>query len=319
MQSILVTGCAGFIGSHLCEKLLQLFPKTQVIGIDNFDSFYSKELKLKNLELLISQANFSFFELDIVNLKDLDLLPKVDLVFHLAAKAGVRPSILDPNAYIQTNIAGTQNVLNWMHSRNIKNMVFASSSSIYGNNESIPFKETDNVDNPISPYAFTKKSCELLNYTFHHLCEMNIVNLRFFTVYGPRQRPDLAINKFVSQILKNETIEIFGDGNTARDYTFISDIVDGIISSMQYILNSTIPIYNIFNLGNNKPLKLLDLISNIETVLDKKAQIVYKPMQEGDVNLTFADINKAKSLLQYEPKVDMIAGLKLFLDWKISN
>lgn len=316
MQTYLITGCAGFIGSHLCEYILINEPKSKIIGIDNFDPFYPKNLKLENLSILLNFPNFSFTEMDISNINQVYQLPKADIVFHLAAKAGVRPSILNPNEYIKANITGTQNILNWMKENEINKMIFASSSSIYGNNLTIPFTETDNVDNPISPYAFTKKACELLNYTYHSLYNLSMVNLRFFTVYGPRQRPDLAINKFVSKIINNEMIELYGDGSTARDYTYVSDIVNGIIASKELLNQNTKPIYEIFNLGNNNPLKLLDLIDLLETVLGKKAIIEFQPMQDGDVNLTFANIDKAKDKLNYQPKVDMKSGLTHFVNWK---
>ncbi|MES2838461.1 MAG: GDP-mannose 4,6-dehydratase [Bacteroidota bacterium] len=313
MKKILVTGCAGFIGSSLTDALLN--KGFSVIGIDNFDTYYSKSLKQDNLKNAFQNKNFSFVEGDICSVTDLKKIDTdVDLVVHLAAKAGVRPSIENPEAYVNTNIVGTQNILNWMKTNSISKLVFSSSSSVYGNNSKTPFSENDNVDKPISPYAFTKKSCELLNYTFHHLYNFDIINLRFFTVFGPRQRPDLAIRKFVDLILKNEAIPVFGDGNTGRDYTYIDDIVQGIINSIEYLVTNK-NVYEIINLGNSSPIKLIELVTEIYTILGKQKNINFLPMQEGDVDLTFADISKAKKLLNYAPTVSLKQGLANFINW----
>ena len=317
MNKILITGCAGFIGSHLTDKLLA--KGNIVIGIDNFDDFYSRSLKEKNLADSLLNSNFTFIEGNICNNNDLDKLPaNIDIVIHLAAKPSVRYSILNPLDYIQNNIIGTQNILNWIVKNNINKLIFASSSSIYGNNKNIPFNESDNVDNPISPYAFSKKSCELLNYTYNHLYQIDIINLRFFTVYGPRQRPDLAIRKFTELISNNKPLTIFGDGNTGRDYTYIDDIIDGIISSMNF-LKSNNNIYEIINLGNCSPVKLIDLVSALYDILNKTKNIKYMPMQDGEVDITCADITKAKALLNYSPKTSLTEGLKNFISWFEKN
>ncbi len=311
--TILITGVAGFIGSNIAKKLLT--NGYTVLGVDNFDPFYDKSIKLQNLKFLTAFNDaFKFYELDIRNQEALLKLEKADMVIHLAAKAGVLPSITNPAEYIATNIEGTFNILEMMKIKNIKKMVFASSSSIYGNNKNIPFSENDKVDNPISPYAFTKKSCELINYNYHHLYNIDILNLRFFTVYGPGQRPDLAIHKFVSLIESGKPIEMYGDGSSARDYTYIDDIVEGIYKSMEYLtLNKNI--YEIINIGNNSPVTLKELISTIFTLLKKEYAVNVKPMQAGDVDITYANIKKAKELLGYNPKTTMTDGLKKFIDW----
>jgi UDP-glucuronate 4-epimerase len=238
----------------------------------------------------------------------------IDMVIHLAAKAGVRPSILDPRAYENVNVAGTLNLLDVMRQHNVRNLIFASSSSIYGNNEKIPYSETDNVDFPISPYAATKKSGELFTYYYHHLYRFNVINLRFFTVYGPRQRPDLAIHKFFKAIYNDHPIDVYGDGSTSRDYTYVDDIVNGVYAATEYLLQHP-GCYEIINLGNNNPVTLNLLIGNIEKITAKKFRLNRLPMQQGDVNRTFADIAKAKKLLNYEPATSFEEGLKKFRYW----
>ncbi|MBD80085.1 MAG: epimerase [Crocinitomicaceae bacterium] len=310
---ILLTGAAGFIGSHLSERLLRL--GHEVIGIDNFDPFYDRSIKEENLSISKKSNSFRFFELDFAtDVLELTNLPEFDILIHLGAKAGVRPSIADPKAYIEANYTGTLNLLELLKTRGIKKMVFASSSSVYGNCLNIPFTETEALDQPISPYAFTKRGCEMMNYTYHHLENIDIVNLRFFTVYGPRQRPDLAIHKFIKKILNDEPIQMFGDGSTARDYTFIQDIVSGIVSSMDYILEND-NCFEIVNIGNNQPVKLKDLIVAIENTLGKQAVIEQQPMQPGDVDITFANIAKAQKLLNYQPTTSIEEGLKEFVSW----
>ncbi len=312
MDTILVTGCAGFIASHLCELLLTKGFK--VIGVDNFDPFYPRQIKEENLGHFINNPHFKFYELDICS--GLNVIEEQDIlaVIHLAAKAGVRPSIDDPEGYIRANITGTQKVHELMQQRAIRKLVFASSSSVYGNNEKVPFSENDNVDNPISPYAFTKKAGELMNYTFHHLYKTDIINLRFFTVYGPRQRPDLAINKFVSKITRDEPLALFGDGSTARDYTYIEDTVDGIYKAMEFCLESN-NLCTTVNLGNNNPVKLKELVGIIYQHMGKAENVVYEAMQPGDVDITFADISKAGALLGYKPATSINEGIKKFIDW----
>lgn len=311
-NTILVTGCAGFIGSHVCELLLD--KGHTVIGIDNFDPFYPRATKEQNLSGFISHPNFHFYELDMC--QGLDAVKETGIlaIIHLAAKAGVRPSIEDPAGYVHTNITGTQKIHEFMQQRNISKLVFASSSSVYGNNKKIPFSETDNVDNPISPYAFTKKAGELMNYTFHHLTGADIINLRFFTVYGPRQRPDLAIHKFVHKIAAGQPITLFGTGDTSRDYTYVEDTVAGIYKALQYCLNNTC-VYTTVNLGNNKPVTLMELVNAVYNVMGKEQNIVFEPMQPGDVDITYADISKAAALLQYDPATDITTGLQKFAGW----
>lgn len=317
MKKVLVTGCAGFIGSHTCEKLVAMGYK--VVGIDNFDDFYPRSMKEDNIANLLTSGNLDFLEGNICNPEDLNKLASdVDLVIHLAAKAGVRPSTSDPDAFVETNINGTRQLLKWMHKNNIRKFVFGSSSSVYGNNKKVPFSETDNVDFPISPYAFTKKSCELLNYTYHHLCDIDVVNLRFFTVYGPRQRPDLAIRKFIRLIKADEPLPVFGDGSTSRDYTYVEDIVEGIIGAMNYVNEGT-KVYETFNIGNNTPVKLSELLALLYEIFNKKPNLNYLPMQDGDVNKTYADISKAKNLLGYAPTTTFKEGLEKFCAWLEQN
>lgn len=312
-QNILITGTAGFIGSHVAEYFLTY--GYSVFGIDNFDSFYSKNIKEGNLKNILSHPQFRFVEGDLTDAGVLVNLPaEINSVIHLAAKAGVRPSIQNPSAYIQHNIIGTWNILEWMKGRNILKMVFASSSSVYGNNPKIPFSESDSVDNPISPYAFTKKSCELMNYTYHHLYNMDILNLRFFTVYGERQRPDLAIYKFFDAALEDKPVTLYGDGNTARDYTYVKDIVSGVAAAYDYV-HAGKNIYDIINLGNNKPVKLMELVDMIYEITGKKKNIVHLEKQAGDVEYTCADISKAKKLLGYNPSTSMRDGLVNFAEW----
>ncbi|MGN6567676.1 MAG: GDP-mannose 4,6-dehydratase [Flavipsychrobacter sp.] len=315
-MKILITGVAGFIGSHLAEYYLK--GDTEVYGIDNFDDFYPLSIKLKNIEACKSNRNFHFHELDITDFNQFSKLEdtKFDIIFHLAAKAGVRPSIEAPQKYLSTNVSGTMNILEYMRNTNCKKLVFASSSSVYGNCKTIPFVEDALTDEPISPYAFSKKSCELLNYNYHHLYNIDILNLRFFTVYGPRQRPDLAIHKFMKRILNEQPIEMYGDGSTARDYTFIDDTINGIVKAGEYLLNHN-EVYDTINLGNSSPVQLSDLIKAIEAVTGKNAQIIVKNMQDGDVDITYADINKAKEVIGYDPQTKLEVGLKKFYDWYV--
>ena len=313
MQRILVTGCAGFIGSHVCEKLLK--QGNQVIGVDNFDDFYAKEVKLRNLEVLLSDSKFTFLEFDITNLEEFKRIEaKIDVVIHLAAKAGVLPSLKNPQSYVISNIIGTNNILNFMLEHKISKLLFASSSSVYCNNKTIPFSEEHLVNQPISPYAFTKRSCELMNYNYHHLYNLDIINLRFFTVYGPRQRPDLAIHKFFNLISENKAIQMYGDGSTARDYTYVDDTVSGILGALDYI-NTHTNVYEIVNLGNNTPVKLSELIAKIYEVAGKASNVEVQDMKPGDVDITFADISKATKLFKYNPKTSLAEGLAKFKVW----
>ena len=313
-NKVLVTGCAGFIGSHLCEQLLK--EDFKVVGIDNFDPFYARSVKEDNIRSFIDHPSFTFIELDLRNYSQLldQVTNDIDVIAHLAAKAGVRPSIANPREYMQVNVAGTNNLLELMLEKNIKNLFFASSSSIYGNQKEVPFKE-NNIDyQPISPYAFNKRSCELMNFTYHHLHKLNIINARFFTVYGPRQRPDLAIHKFVRLLDENKPIPMFGDGKTSRDYTYITDTISGVMNSINYLLNNN-NVFETFNLGNNTPIQLKELIHAISTLMQKDVKINQLPMQEGDVFITYADISKAKRLVGYEPKIKLPDGLSNFVSW----
>lgn len=319
MLKIVVTGCAGFIGSHLCEKLLGM--GHSVAGIDNFDPFYARSVKEQNMIPFISHPGFEFMEFDLADYGQLSRNlghRKIDAVVHLAGKAGVRPSIEAPLAYTRANVVATQNILELMKHKGIKKLAFASSSSVYGNTKEIPFHETQDVSNPISPYAFTKKACELINYTYHALYELDIINLRFFTVFGPRQRPDLAIHKFTKLILNNEEIPMFGDGSTARDYTYYKDTVEGICRALNYLFGHD-QVYEIINLGNNQPVKLRDMISAIEKATGRKANIKQLPMQPGDVDVTYACIEKAEKLLGYHPKYTFDEGIRNFVDWYLKS
>jgi len=310
-MKILITGAAGFIGSHLAERLVQ--QGHTIIGLDNFDPFYERSVKEANLAALHNSNNFQLVEGDIRNADQVDtiLAPgDIDMIIHLAAKAGVRPSIQDPKTYQDVNINGTMVLLEAARKHDVKNFVFASSSSVYGNNEKVPFGETDNVDYPISPYAATKKAGELLCHTYHHLYEIQINCLRFFTVYGPRQRPDLAIHKFARLIEAGKPIPVFGDGSMARDFTYIDDILDGVLAALNHW-----PGFRIYNLGESRPYRLDRLIQEMEIALDKKALIDRRPVPPGDVRQTFADITRSKNELGYNPQTDLPEGLKTFVQW----
>ena len=315
IRTILVTGGCGFIGSNLVDKLLELGFK--VICLDNFDDFYPKEIKIRNISHASGNNNFTLFEGDINKKQDIDAcfkLGEIDIVVHLAAKAGVRPSIDDPLICYNNNVLGTLNLLEGMRKNNVTKLIFASSSSVYGNNKIVPFSESDNVDSPISPYAASKKSGELICYTYHHLYNFDIFCLRFFTVYGPRQRPDLAIHKFTNLVLKDKAIPYYGDGLTARDYTYIDDIVDGILASIHNLKG-----YSIFNLGESRTITLKKMIEVLEIELDKKIKINELPKQAGDVDITYADIAKANKILGYRPKWTFEKGMELFIKWKLKN
>lgn len=312
IENIIITGGAGFIGSHLTDSLLEQGFK--IICIDNFDPYYSTSIKIKNLESASIDKNFKLINCDIRDSKELEKCfrgNKIDLIVHLAAKAGIRPSLENPKEYFDVNVMGTLNILEAMRKVNINKMIFASSSSVYGNNTKVPFSETDDVNFPISPYAASKKAGELLCHTYHHLYNFNIYCLRFFTVYGPRQRPDLAIHKFTDLILNNLPIDLYGDGSSSRDYTYISDIIDGITMAINK-LNG----FGIINLGESKTITLNEMISALEKELNKNALKNYLPMQSGDVVQTCADIDRAKALLGYYPKYEFEKGIKEFIKWK---
>lgn len=311
---ILVTGGAGFIGSHLCEHLLKM--NHQVVCVDNFNSFYDPVIKERNISSVKNNREFSLFKADIRNrdeLSDIFKKSRPELIIHLAAMPGVRPSIENPFLFFDVNVTGTLVVLETMRSFGINKMIFASSSSVYGNNSKVPFSESDPVENQISPYASSKRACELLCYTYHSLYKFDIFCLRFFTVYGPRQRPDLAIHKFTSRILENKPIQVFGDGNTSRDYTYISDIIEGIYKSVTRLKG-----FNIYNLGESRTISLSNMIETLESALGKEAIKKFLPPQPGDVERTFADISKARNELNYDPVFDFKKGIEEFVRWKLA-
>lgn len=319
MKTYLITGGAGFIGSTLADKLLE--KSFKVIVVDNFNDFYDPEIKENNVKNNLGNANYKLERVDIRNEKALGKVfdeNKIDGIFHLAAMAGVRPSIENPILYQQVNGIGTQVILEQAKKHNVKNLVMASSSSVYGNCKEVPFKEDFIVDFAISPYAATKKANEVMAHVYHKLFDMNIIMLRFFTVFGPRQRPDLAINKFTRLMLEGKEIPMFGDGTTSRDYTFVDDIVDGIIKSMEYEENNK-NVYEILNLGNSSPITLKEMIDIIGKVLNIEPVINQLPMQPGDVERTYADISKAKALIGYEPKTSFEDGIKEFIEWYKEN
>ncbi len=310
-MTIMVTGCAGFIGSHVTDKLLDMGKK--VVGIDNFDQFYDQSIKIKNIEHNLDNENFIFHRADIREKAQMEKIfhdNEIDTLIHLAARAGVRPSIQDPLLYEDVNVRGTINLLELGRKHNIRKLVFGSSSSLYGINEEIPFREDDPVDKAISPYAASKKACETFCYTYHHLYGIPITSLRFFTVYGPRQRPEMAIHKFTRLIDQGKVIEMYGDGRSRRDYTYISDIVNGIMAAVDKKLG-----YEIINLGNSDVVELRYLIRLIEENLGKNAIIKKLPDQPGDVPVTYADISKAQKLLGYKPMVRIGEGIENFVDW----
>lgn len=313
MEFVLVTGAAGFIGSHLCERLIS--DGYAVVGIDNFDPFYARTIKEHNLSNLIYHPHFTLIELDL-RISNLDEVLKnynFKCVVHLAGKVGVRPSIDHPQEYVDHNISVTLKVLEYMRRSKIDKLIFASSSSIYGNNLNAPWSETLDVSAPVSPYAFSKKSCELLNYSYHYLYNIDVLNLRFFTVYGPRQRPDLAIAKFFKLIKDKLPLPVYGDGSTRRDYTYVSDIIDGIVLSMGY-LSTNKNVYEIINLGNGNPVTMSSLIDQLKRVYGNDLRIQFLPEQQGDVRMTAADISKAKQLIGFKPKVEFAKGLDYFFE-----
>ncbi|MBL1215449.1 MAG: SDR family NAD(P)-dependent oxidoreductase [Ignavibacteriae bacterium] len=315
-SQILVTGAAGFIGSNLVKRLLE--KGFTVIGLDNFDPFYSREIKENNLSQFKNRETFKFYESDLLDIDSMNSIfqkNKISKVVHLAAKAGVRPSIQDPKGYFETNVTGTVNLLDAMVKNDIKKLVFASSSSVYGNNKKVPFSENDIVDFPISPYAASKKSGELICHTYHHLYDMDIFALRFFTVYGPRQRPEMAIAKFANKILNDEEITLYDKaGSTSRDYTYIDDIVDGIYSCIENVSG-----FEVLNLGESQVVGLNQLVKTLEKHLRKKAKVVYADKQPGDVNITYADISKAKKLINYNPSTKIEEGIKKYCSWLLNE
>ncbi|MBU0487516.1 MAG: NAD-dependent epimerase/dehydratase family protein [Bacteroidetes bacterium] len=310
MVHYLVTGGAGFIGSHLCERLLA--ENHQVTCFDNFDPFYSSEIKKQNISFCLRHPIFSLIEGDILDGESLRKLPhSIDSVVHIAAKAGVVPSIIDPEAYLRVNVLGTQNMLEFARNRQIRQFIFASSSSVYGENPERPWSEESLVLNPVNPYASSKICAELLGHVYSHLYNIRFIALRFFTVFGPRQRPDLAIHKFTDLISQGRPVPMRGDGSSSRDYTYIDDIIEGIIAAMKYETTN----FEIFNLGNNKPVALHELIDLLGTKIGKQPLIEKLPMSPGEVETTYADISKSAKLLGYHPATTFDMGLDSFIDW----
>ncbi len=308
---ILVTGGAGFIGSHLCGRLIR--KGHRVVCLDNFDDFYNPEIKRRNIQEAIGEEQFELIEGDI---RDTELIERIfrehslDIVAHLAARAGVRPSIDYPKLYEEVNVQGTINLLEACREFGVQNFVFASSSSVYGGNSKVPFSEEDRVETPISPYSATKRAGELFCYTYHRLFNINIACLRYFTVYGPRQRPEMAIHKFTRLIDGNERVPMYGDGQSMRDYTYIDDIIDGTLEAISRDKG-----YEIYNLGEFHTTRLIDLIRMLEGALGKKAIIETLPEQKGDMPITYANIKKARKMLDYAPRVSMEEGIGRFVEW----
>jgi UDP-glucuronate 4-epimerase len=313
MRNVLVTGGAGFIGSHLVARLLGE-GAWRVVVVDDFNDFYDPQLKRRNLAPYGGREDFRLFEADIRDRAALERVfaeTRFDCVVHLAARAGVRPSLSEPVLYAETNINGTVNLLEAARARGVRQFVFGSSSSVYGENEKVPFSEEDPVARPISPYAATKTAGELLCHTYSHLFGLRSVCLRFFTVYGARQRPDLAIRKFARLISAGKPIPVFGDGTTRRDYTYVDDIIAGVRAAMDYEATP----YEVINLGESRTVELRELIALLEKELGRDALIERQPAQPGDVPQTFADISKARRLLGYDPRTPIEEGIRRFIRW----
>lgn len=313
MKKVLVTGGSGFIGSHLCERLLK--EGYFVINLDNFNNYYDPKIKWRNIEEALTSQNYALYVGDIRDNKILDQISeeqgKIDMVCHLAAMAGVRNSLKDPVEYVSVDIGGTVNMLEFARRNEVEKFVFASSSSVYGKNSKVPFSEDDPLEGQVSPYATAKRAGELYCQTYSEIYNIPVVALRFFTVYGPRQRPEMAIHLFTKLIMEGKPIPVFGDGSTARDYTYIDDIVDGVYRAMLYDTTR----FEIFNLGNSETVKLSELIEIIEKVTGRKSIINRKPMQLGDVEITHASTRKANSLLSYCASEDLKNGIMAFVGW----
>ena len=313
--AVYITGVAGFIGSHVAEALL--VRGDRVFGLDNLDPFYDRSLKERNLAALSDYPGFRFTEGDIrdeVALGSWGDGSPADALIHLAAKAGVRPSVADPVGYADVNVSGTARVLAWARDRSVPSVLFASSSSVYGGNTKIPFSEDDPVDHPVSPYAATKKAGELMCHTFCHLYGMNIASLRFFTVYGPRQRPEMAIHKFTRLLFEGKEVAIYGDGSSRRDYTYIDDVVGGVLGAL-----FAPPGYRVYNLGESATISLADLVGLLERATGIRANRRFLPAQPGDVPLTCADITRARAEIGYNPKVPVAEGVERFVQWYRDN
>jgi len=311
MRNVLVTGGAGFIGSHLVDRLLAE-GGWQITVVDDFNDFYSPEIKRANMAKHLTRPNYRLVESDIRDNAAMERLfgeTKFDMIVHLAARAGVRPSLSEPRLYTETNIIGTQNLLELAKKYSVPQFVFGSSSSVYGINEKVPFAEDDPIFNPISPYAATKAAGELLCHTYSHLYGIRVVCLRFFTVYGARQRPDLAIHKFSKLITEGKPIQMFGDGTARRDYTYIDDIIQGVRAAIDYDRTQ----YEIFNLGESQTIELKELISLLERALDMHAAIDHQPTQPGDVPVTYADITKSREMLGYDPTTKIADDIPEFV------
>ncbi len=315
-MNFLVTGGAGFIGSHVCERLLA--DGHAVWAFDDLNDFYDPQIKRGNLRAIQSLAKpFEFIHGDLTDrtaVEELFASVKFDQVIHLAARAGVRPSLAEPALYQRVNVEGTVNILEAARRNGVKKITIASSSSVYGVNAKVPFSESDPIFSAISPYAASKLACEALGHVYHHIYGLDVVMLRFFTVYGPRQRPDLAIHKFAQLISAGKPIPVFGDGSTARDYTFVTDILDGVMACTRKEFG-----FEIFNLGESQTVTLSQLIELLEKSLGKKAILDRQPSQPGDVPITFADISKARAKLDYHPRVKIAEGIPLFVDWFRKN
>lgn len=312
---VLITGAAGFIGSQLAESLLHR--DHEVVGLDSFDPYYDPAIKKANLASLTSRNGFRFVEGDIRDSALLDRLASdgaFDAIVHLAARAGVRPSLEQPELYVDVNLGGTIVLLEWARRHNVPRFVFASSSSVYGEREGAAFQESDNVDFPVSPYAATKKAGELLCYTHHHLYGFAVTCLRFFTVYGPRQRPEMAFHKFVRAIDEGQTLQVYGDGSAERDFTYVDDITQGCVAATERADG-----YNIYNLGGGRTVKVIETIRLIEKELGKAAKIDYLPQQPGDVSLTSADVTRARKDLDYNPSTPVEEGLRKFVAWYLQR
>ncbi len=315
MARSLVTGGAGFIGSHLCEALAAR--GDEVVCLDNFDPFYDPAVKRRHLRALLGHPRFRLVEGDI---RDLPLIGRLfaerrfDRVYHLAAKAGVRPSLLEPLLYEEVNVRGTLHLLEACRQRGVGHFLFASSSSVYGEQQEHPFREDLDADHPVSPYGATKRAAELLGYAYHRLYGIPFTSLRFFTVYGPRQRPEMAIHQFTRLIHEGKPVSLYGDGSSKRDYTYIEDILDGVLKASDRPDG-----YRIYNLGESRTVGLMDLVRLLEGALGKRAEIRYLPAQPGDVPVTYADLGRAKAELGYAPKVSIEEGIARFIAWYRKN
>ncbi len=312
VKQILIAGGAGFIGSSLINELIENH-SLKITCLDNFDPFYSPKVKKNNIKSFLKKTNFNLVKADIRNLRQIKskIAKHYDLIIHLAAKVGIKPSLVDPTIYSEVNILGTQNLLELAREVGCKQFIFASSSSVYGVNPNVPWQEDDSMLMPISPYGSSKISGELLGYVYSKLYNLQFIGLRFFSVYGPRQRPDLVIHKFTKLISEGKPITLFGEGKTKRDYTYIDDIVSGIIAALDYSRSR----YEIINLGNNESVELYKLVQMLEKVLGKKAIVNKLPEQLGDAPVTFADISKAQKILNYQPKTTLFDGLQEYVSW----